>query len=405
MGYQSGYSVTTGGSNIFMGYQSGYYTQTGASNVVIGEGAGKGATGNSYSNNAFIGYRAGYKNTTGLNNIFMGYAAGFDNTSGANNVFIGSSAGGDNTLGGSNTFIGHQAGLYTLTGNYNTAIGFEAGAGAAFQSYSSNTFIGYRSGYSMTTGTDNVFLGYQSGYNETGSNKLYIENSDSSSPLIYGEFDNNFLRVNGDLDVTGNLTVSGTVPASAHKASHQSGGGDAIQLDNLAAPDDNTDLDATTGVHGLLPKLGGGTDNFLRADGSWAEPGGGGFPDWTAGSYAPFGNQGPRSEGYTAVFGSFVKVGEFLCPQAGTITSRVGAKREPATDNSYVKVYVNGDPVGAQRSTVSQTWVYWTENISVSADDLVQVYCHRGSNVGNAFGSIEMRVGNPILPAVIPSSD
>jgi hypothetical protein len=28
--------------------------------------------------------------------------------------------------------------------------------------------------------------------------------------------------------------------------------------------------------HGLLPKLGGGTTNYLRADGTWAQPAGGG---------------------------------------------------------------------------------------------------------------------------------
>jgi hypothetical protein len=73
-------------------------------------------------------------------------------------------------------------------------------------------------------------------------------------------------------------TTIGDLPAAApalHASTHQSGGGDAIKLDDLAAPDDNTDLDATTGAHGLLPKLGGGTTNFLRADGSWATPSGG----------------------------------------------------------------------------------------------------------------------------------
>ena len=50
----------------------------------------------------------------------------------------------------------------------------------------------------------------------------------------------------------------------------------ATKLDDLATPDDNTDLNATTGRHGLLPKLGGGTTNFLRADGTWATPAGGG---------------------------------------------------------------------------------------------------------------------------------
>lgn len=46
----------------------------------------------------------------------------------------------------------------------------------------------------------------------------------------------------------------------------------STKLDDFATPDDNTDLDATTSRHGLLPKLGGGTSNFLRADGTWAAP-------------------------------------------------------------------------------------------------------------------------------------
>ena len=49
------------------------------------------------------------------------------------------------------------------------------------------------------------------------------------------------------------------------------------KLDDFATPDDNTDLDATTVQHGLLPKLGGGAANFLRADGTWAVPPGGGL--------------------------------------------------------------------------------------------------------------------------------
>jgi hypothetical protein len=46
----------------------------------------------------------------------------------------------------------------------------------------------------------------------------------------------------------------------------------APKLDDCLAPDDNTDLNALTTKHGLLPKLGGGTTNFLRADGTWAAP-------------------------------------------------------------------------------------------------------------------------------------
>jgi hypothetical protein len=46
-----------------------------------------------------------------------------------------------------------------------------------------------------------------------------------------------------------------TISDFAHKATHESGGGDdAIKLDDLSAPDDNTDLNASTSKHGLLIK-------------------------------------------------------------------------------------------------------------------------------------------------------
>lgn len=74
---------------------------------------------------------------------------------------------------------------------------------------------------------------------------------------------------------TADARLSDDRDPTAHASSHQSGGGDAIKLDDLSAPDDNTDLDASTSAHGLLLKLGGGTTNFLRADGSWQPPPGG----------------------------------------------------------------------------------------------------------------------------------
>jgi len=60
---------------------------------------------------------------------------------------------------------------------------------------------------------------------------------------------------------------------TAHAASHLALGADAIKLDDLAAPDDNTDLDASTTKHGLMKKFPGGTTNFLREDGAFASPG------------------------------------------------------------------------------------------------------------------------------------
>jgi hypothetical protein len=44
----------------------------------------------------------------------------------------------------------------------------------------------------------------------------------------------------------------------------------AIKLDDFASPDDNTDLNATTSAHGLLPKLSNNARQFLRGDGFWS---------------------------------------------------------------------------------------------------------------------------------------
>ena len=46
-------------------------------------------------------------------------------------------------------------------------------------------------------------------------------------------------------------------------------------LDALSAPSDNTNLDADTDTHGLLPKLSGDSDTYLNGVGGWAEPAGG----------------------------------------------------------------------------------------------------------------------------------
>lgn len=49
---------------------------------------------------------------------------------------------------------------------------------------------------------------------------------------------------------------------------------DTKKLDDLAQPDDNTDLNASTARHGLLPKLNGDANSVLGGDGTWV-PGGG----------------------------------------------------------------------------------------------------------------------------------
>ena len=64
--------------------------------------------------------------------------------------------------------------------------------------------------------------------------------------------------------------------AIAHHTTHESGGSDEIKLDDLKAPDDNTDLNASDSRHGLLPKLDNNSAHFLDGQGNWSTPSGGG---------------------------------------------------------------------------------------------------------------------------------
>lgn len=66
-----------------------------------------------------------------------------------------------------------------------------------------NVFLGDSAGYNTNNGSKNVFIGSNAGYYETGSNKLYIDNSRTSSPLIWGDFTNGSekLIINGSVGV------------------------------------------------------------------------------------------------------------------------------------------------------------------------------------------------------------
>jgi len=82
------------------------------------------------------------------------------------------------------------------------------------------------------------------------------------------------LDFNITTDSEGHVTACGltTISTRSLTAANVGAATTSTKLDDFATPDDNTDLNATTSLHGLLPKLGGGTSNFLRADGSWAAP-------------------------------------------------------------------------------------------------------------------------------------
>ena len=169
-------------------------TLTGSDIVAIGNNAGKDVT--SGIGLTFIGTDAGQKATNGTYNTFIGSSAGFYQTNGSN-TFIGVNSGRGSTGsdGYYNTGIGNST-LINLTSGYsNTAVGRDAGA--QIQNGTRNAFFGSEAGGNTATNISAcVFIGYQAGYNCTSSDRLFIANSNTASPLIYGEFDTNTLHWN-----------------------------------------------------------------------------------------------------------------------------------------------------------------------------------------------------------------
>ena len=75
----------------------------------------------------------------------------------------------------------------------NTGNSVFIGKGAG-NSGAGNVLIGHQAGQNAT-GDNNIFIGAQAGANEAGNDKLIV------GSLLYGEQDNNLLRVNGTLDI------------------------------------------------------------------------------------------------------------------------------------------------------------------------------------------------------------
>ena len=176
-------------------------------NIIVGNG-GENITNSSgidgYYNTA-VGIDSMTANTTGALNVALGNSALCSNTTGSSNTAIGSDALCANNIGYENVALGANTLALNTTGHDNTALGTEALGRNT--SGNNNVALGYQAGAMNETGEGNVFLGYQAGLNETGSNKLYIDNSNTTSPLIYGDFSTNSLTVNGTLNPTGDLTV------------------------------------------------------------------------------------------------------------------------------------------------------------------------------------------------------
>jgi hypothetical protein len=245
--FNSNNGNTSFGDNSLLNPTVNIGTQTGVRNSAFGVNVMPGLT--TGQRNTGVGDFALYSNTSGNENTALGVGALFSNTISSGQTAIGRNAltsfNGPNTANIGNTAVGFSALRNTVTGIYNTALGYEA--------------------LRNTTGSGNVGIGYHAGRLETGSNKLYIENSnaDANNALIYGEFDNNILRVNGTLQINNPATVNGYALPSVRGTNGQvlqtngSGATSWVSPSSLSITETDPQVSSTT--TNIVPKWNGTT--------------------------------------------------------------------------------------------------------------------------------------------------
>lgn len=274
-------------SNVALGISALAINTSGYNNVAIGNEALAANGENPYydfssANNVAVGYHSLHSNTLGHSNIAVGSMAMLSNTSGQRNTALGKKALNTNTTGYDNVALGYETLVLNETGYFNIALGSDAlrsftdgnrniaigksalyylensfynialGSSSLFNltSGSKNVAIGNKAGYTNELGEGNIFLGYQAGYSETGSNKLYIDNSNTAYPLIYGDFDIDHIGLLGKVGINTKAPI-GELQVHSKEKSHNTL---YITPKSLASGDSTSvflaeDSDATYGMY------------------------------------------------------------------------------------------------------------------------------------------------------------
>lgn len=223
----------TGDYTVMLMRDAGYFN-SGSNSVLIGRAAGRSNTGNDAH---LIGEVAGYNNA-GDHVVIIGRWAGYDN-SGSDALIIGQNAG-QNNAGDDAILIGRMAGQEN-TGTNTVLIGRYAGRN--------------------NTGSRVIALGQLAGLNNTNDNRLFIDmNNSSTNTLIYGEFDNNLIRINGDLDVTGTLSGDGSGLTNLNVIT--------TETDPLWTAEKENYLTSGDAEQTYLPKAGGTVEGDLAVQGA-----------------------------------------------------------------------------------------------------------------------------------------
>ncbi len=209
IGYRAIKSNTIGSANTAIGYASQENITSGNNNTSAGLFSLKGdITGAMSTNNTGIGNNVLQNITNGTDNTVVGNISGYSLTTGSSNTLIGSSSGFFMTDGIGNTNIGVNS-FWNANGNYNVGVGHKSlYAKEGHNNIGIGTLAG---GYPLKRpGNANIYIGNKAGFNEGGqTDKLYIHINSNYLPLIFGDFANNYVRIQGKIG------FGGVTPAKA----------------------------------------------------------------------------------------------------------------------------------------------------------------------------------------------
>lgn len=231
-----------GRCNIGIGYNTLYCNIGGWGNIAIGDSTM--ICNSSGNNNIGLGLCSLYYNVSGCHNIGLGISTLFCNNAGEFNIAIGATTLTSNLNGTNNVGIGNSVLHNNYSGDYNIGIGGNVlaqnnsgvnnigiGVDSLSRNYSgvenigigtnslyfningnSNIGIGAFAGH-CSIGNSNIYVGRYAGTGNTSSNRLYIGNCGICT-LIYGEFDNKLVKIDGNLCSTLNMCAQNFIQTS-----------------------------------------------------------------------------------------------------------------------------------------------------------------------------------------------
>jgi|GEM_PF-3587266 len=192
--------------NVFVGHSSGRNNITGVRNVAFGALSLLNLLSN--NDNTAIGYRSSEGFQDARRNVAIGTNTLLANVSTDNHVAIGYQCLQSHNDRFNNVGIGRQSLTSSMDGRSNVAIGnlsLNSGTSVSFA-----VAVGDEAG-AQVSNNRGIYLGFEAGSETTSGNRLFIDNSSTANPLIFGDYSADAIVINDHLRVMQDITYVGTL--------------------------------------------------------------------------------------------------------------------------------------------------------------------------------------------------